>query len=338
MGRMLRMLTLAVVFAGCAQAPPPPHTAAQPATARVRLQLKWTPQAQFAGYYAANARGFYAAEGVDVTILPGGATFAAEDVVAAGGADIGVGWLSSLLVAREAGKPLVNIAQVFGASGMREIAFRASGIKSPADFRGRRIAVWLAGHQHPLLATLDKYGLEPDRDVTVVPQALDMRQLLDRAVDAAAAMTYNEYKQVLDAGVPPSELVVIDFNREGTAMLEDGLFTTTEWLRRPGHRDVAARFLRASLRGWTLCRDRPEECVDITLAHSPMLGRAHQAWMMAEVNKLIWGPPIPAPPVGRMDPDAFRRTAEIAVRFDVIRSMPSAEAYTHEVWDLAQRR
>jgi NitT/TauT family transport system substrate-binding protein len=334
------LIAVGAFFAGCAtQATPAPGpTTGAPGTAeRLRLQLKWETQAQFAGYYAAKARGFYAAEGLDVTIQPGGPAIAAEQVVAAGGAEIGVGWLSSLLAARDQGAPLVNIAQIFAASGMRQIAFASSGIRGAADLRGRRVSVWFAGNEFPLLATLQKYGIDRTRDVTLVPQPFDMRLFLDRAVAAAAAMTYNEYKQVLDAGVRPEELVEIDFNREGTAMLEDGLFTTAEWLRRPGHRGLAARFLRASLRGWELCRDRPSECVDIVVAERPTLGRAHQTWMMTEVNKLIWGPPVPATPVGRMDPAAFRRTAEIAHRFGVIRTPASADAYTHDVWDLARR-
>lgn len=305
---------------------------------RVRLQLKWSAQAQFAGYYAAKARALYAAEGLEVIIQPGGPDISAERVVSTGGADIGVGWLSSVLVAREQGLPLVNIAQIFGASGMRQIALAASGIRGPADLRGRRVGVWFAGNEYPLLATLEKYGIDRKRDVTLVPQSFDMRLFLERAVDAAAAMTYNEYKQVLDAGVSPDQLVVIDFNTEGTAMLEDGLFASNEWLRRPGNLSIAARFLRASLAGWEFCRDHPAECVNIVLRESPTLGRAHQSWMMAEVNKLVWGPPASTTSVGRMDPEAFRRTAEIALRFGVIQQPASMDAYTHQVWELAERR
>jgi NitT/TauT family transport system substrate-binding protein len=323
-----------LVITGCTSRPVSNTT---PAPDQVRLQLKWVPQAQFAGYYAASARGFYAAEGLDVTIRPGGPDTPAEDLVAGGQADIGVGWLSSLLAARDHGRPLVNIAQIFGASGMRQIAFASSGIRGPADLRGRRIAVWFAGNEYPLLATLDKYGIDRARDVTLVPQPFDMRLLLDRSVDAAAAMTYNEYRQVLEAGVRAEDLVVIDFNREGTAMLEDGLFTTKAWLARPGHRSIAARFLRASLRGWALCRDRPAECVDIVLAQSPTLGRLHQTWMMAEINKLIWNAGTPDADIGRMNADAFWRTAAIALRFGVIQRAATTDAFTHEVWELARR-
>ncbi|MBI4012204.1 MAG: ABC transporter substrate-binding protein [Candidatus Rokubacteria bacterium] len=308
-----------------------------PAAEGIRLQLKWVPQAQFAGYYAARARGLYAAEGLEVTLLPGGPEIRPARVVAEGGAEIGLDWLPSLLAAREQGAPLVNIAQLFAHSGMREIAFKRSGIKGAADLRGRRVAVWLAGNEFPLLATLEKYRIDRQRDVTLVPQPLGMGLLLEGKVDAAAAMTYNEYRQVLEAGVRPEELVVIDFNAEGTAMLEDGLFARGDWLGRGRNRELAARFLRASLAGWRLCRDAPAECVELVLRENPALDRDAQRWMMAEVNKLIWGPPAPAMPLGKMDPAAFDRTAGIALRFGVLTRPVDRAAYTDEVWELATR-
>src|SRR5262245_54231914 len=207
----------------------------QQAGDKVQFQLKWVVQAQFAGYYAAKAKGLYAAEGLDVTIRPGGTDVVPEQVVAAGAAQFGINFLPSLLSARDQGVPLVNIAQVFAYTGMREIAFKSSGIRSAADLRGRRVSVVFAGNEFELLATLDKYKINRNRDVTLVEQPFDMNLLLQKQVDASSAMTYNEYKQVLDAGVKPDDLVVIDFNREGTAMLEDGIFTKADWLKDPKH-------------------------------------------------------------------------------------------------------
>jgi NitT/TauT family transport system substrate-binding protein len=301
----------------------------------VRLQLKWLPQTQFGGYYAARAKGFYAAENLRVTILPGGPSIVPEQVVAAGDADFGIDWLPSLLAVRDRGIAVVNIAQVFAHSGMRQIAFTSSGIRGPADLRGRKVAVWFAGNEFELLATLDKYGIDRRRDVTLVPQSSDMALLLDRKVDAAAVTTYNEYYQVLDAGVKPNDLVVIDFNREGTAMLQDGIFAASEWLRDPKHKQIAARFLRASLRGWEFCRRTAGECVEIVVRENPALGRTHQTRMLAEVSKLIWGPPSPPTPLGKMDPDAFRRTADIAFKFGVITKPADPGAYTDEIWNMA---
>ena len=315
----------------------PDHGLSQAAD-KVTLQLKWVTQAQFAGYYAAKAKGLYTAEQLDVTIRPGGPDIVPEQVVAGGGAQFGIDWLPSLLSARDQGAPLVNIAQVFAYSGMREIAFKSSGIKSSADLKGRRVAVWFGGNEFELLATLEKHKIDRNRDVTLIQQPFDMNLLLQKKVDAAAAMTYNEYKQVLDAGVKPDDLVVIDFNKEGTAMLEDGVFVKADYLKAAKNRDVAARFVRASLKGWEFCRDKPAECVDIVLKESPVLGRRHQTWMMAEINKLIWGPPRPTTPLGKMDPAAFKRTANIALKFGVIKKPADASAYTHEIWELAQKK
>jgi NitT/TauT family transport system substrate-binding protein len=305
---------------------------------KVTLQLKWVTQAQFAGYYAAKARGFYTAEKLDVTIRPGGPDIVPEQVVAGGGAHFGIDWLPSLLSARDQGAPLTNIAQIFAHSGMRELAFKTSGIKGPADLRGRRVAVWFGGNEFELLATLEKYKIDRNKDVTLVQQPFDMNLLLSKQVDAAAAMTYNEYKQVLDAGVKPDDLVVIDFNKEGTAMLEDGIFVRADWLRNAANKPIAARFLRASLKGWELCRDRPAECVEIVLKESPVLGREHQTWMMTEVNKLVWGPPKPSSPLGKMDAAAFKQTADIALKFGVIKKPADTAAYTHEIWELAHTK
>jgi NitT/TauT family transport system substrate-binding protein len=303
---------------------------------KVRLQLKWVTQAQFAGYYAAKAQGFYKAEKLDVTIIPGGPDIVPEQVVAGGGAEFGINWLPSLLSSREQGVPLVNIGQVFAHSGMRQLAFKTSGIKTPADLKGRKVAVWFGGNEFALLATLAKYKLDPQKDLTLVQQPFDMNLLLQKQVDAAAAMTYNEYKQVLDAGVKPEDLVVIDFNAEGTAMLEDGIFVRQDWLRAGKNKETAARFLRASLKGWEHCRNQATACVDLVLKESPVLGKPHQAWMMGEINKLVWGPPAPKTPAGKMDPDAFKRTADIALKFGVIKKPAESSAYTHEVWELSR--
>jgi len=305
---------------------------------KVRLQLKWVTQAQFAGYYAAKEKGFYSAENLDVTIIPGGPDIVPEQVVAGGGAEFGIDWLPSLLSAREQGTPLVNIAQVFQYSGMREVAYKSSGIQSPADLRGRKVAVWFGGNEFELLATLEKYKINKDKDVTLQQQPFDMNLLVNKQVDAAAAMTYNEYKQVLDAGAKPEDLVVIDFNREGTSMLEDGIFAKEEWLKNPTNKNVAVRFLRASLKGWEYCRDNAAECVEIVLKQSPTLPKEHQTWMMTEINKLIWGPPAPSTELGRMDPTAFKRTADIAYQFKVIKKPAEVSAYTTEIWEAAAKK
>ena len=336
---ILSLLTLiAVIFAACAApASAPADTAAESAgdacasVDQATLQLKWVAQAQFAGYYAAEAQGFYAEECLELTINPGGPDIVPEQVVAGGQADFGINFIPSLLSAREQGTNLVNIAQIFERSAMREISWVETGIESPADLSGKAVAVWFGGNEFELLATLNKYEIDTDSDVELIQQPFDMNLLLQREVDAAAAMTYNELAQILEVINPETgelhqleELNVIDFNEEGTAMLQDGVFVTEDWLADEANHDIAERFLRASFRGWMHCRDNPDQCVDAVLEQGPALPRGHQTWMMNEVNALIW----PASgQIGVMDPDLFQQTADIALTFGVIENPASSDAY-----------
>ena len=102
---------------------------------KVTIQLKWVTQAQFAGYYVAQDKGYYKAEGLDVTIKPGGPDIATPQVIAGGGADVIIDWMPSALASREKGVALVNIAQIFNRSGMMLTCRKDSGIRSPSDFR-----------------------------------------------------------------------------------------------------------------------------------------------------------------------------------------------------------
>jgi NitT/TauT family transport system substrate-binding protein len=305
----------------------------------VALQLKWVPQAQFAGYYAALDQGYYAEEGLDVTILPGGPDIVPEQVVAGGQAEFGINWMASLLATREQGAPLVNIAQVFTNAGMRQLSWKDENIATPADLKGKNVAVWFGGNEYNLLATLAKYGINKDTDLTLVQQPFDMNLLLNREVDSAAAMTYNELYQVLSAGHNVDELNILDYNAEGTAMPEDGIFVSADWLDAdPKNKDIAARFLRASFKGWAYCRDNVESCVDIVLAQDSggVMTKEAQTWQMQEVNKLIWGDPIdPDTKIGYLEPSLFKFAGDTALQFGVITQPAEEAAYTHEIWELA---
>ena len=339
---VIAMATACVAPAAPAPSEPPAAMGEEAASGcttpdAVTLQLKWVAQAQFAGYYAAASEGFYEDECLDVTINPGGPDLVPEQVVAGGQAQLGINFVPSLLSAREQGTNLVNIAQIFERSAMREISWADANIASPEDLRGKRVAVWFGGNEFELLATLAKYGIDKDADVELVQQPFDMNLLIERQVDAAAAMTYNELAQVLETVDPATgelfqleQLSVIDFNEEGTAMLQDGIFTTEEWLADEANQDIAVRFLRASFRGWIFCRDNVDACVDYVLEQGPALPRGHQTWMMNEVNNLIW--PSSAG-IGQMDPAIFQQTADIALEFGVIAAAPTEGAY---VTDYAQ--
>jgi NitT/TauT family transport system substrate-binding protein len=292
---------------------------------KVTLQLKWFPQAQFAGYYAASLKGFYKAQGLDVTLKNGGNDVIPEQVVASGQAQFGVDWLPSLLAARDAGTPLVNIAQVFTRSGMTQLTFKSSGIDSIAKMKGKKVANWLGGNQYELFAALTKAGMNPAKNqgVTIVKQPFTMDLFLKKQVDSASAMTYNELAQVLEAGVKPSQINVIKMQDAGTGMLEDGLFSTESYLSSPANQAIAKKVIAGTLQGWIYCRDHQAECVQMTLKEGPTLPKGHQTWMMNEIDKLIW----PTSGIGIMNKADYARTAQISKQFGVIKKAPTAGAY-----------
>jgi NitT/TauT family transport system substrate-binding protein len=317
-----------------------PSVTAQDEMTPVRLQLKWVTQAQFAGYYAALNEGYYEEMGLDVEILPGGPDIAPGQVVAAGGAEIGVEWMGAHLANREGGAGLVVIAQIFQRSGMREIAWADSEITTIEDLEGKKVGVWGFGNQFPLFAALVQAGLDPEdpNDVEIVNQPFDMNLLLNREVDAAAAMTYNELAQVLefvgeDGEFPVytlEDLNIIDLNEVGTALLEDNLFANEEWLAE--NEDAAIAFIAASLRGWAFCRDNVDACVDYVLESGSTLGAGHQKWMMAEINRLIWPSPNG---IGIMDEALYQQTADIALNYEVITEEPGDGVWRNDLVEAA---
>ena len=307
----------------------------QPAT----LQLKWVTQAQFAGYYAALDQGYYEDEGIDLTIKPGGPDIVPEQVVLGGQAEFGLNWLDNTLATRDQGGEIVNIAQVFARSGMTEVTWADSGLDDINALEGKKVGVWLGGNEHKLFAALTKNGIDPDSDVEIVAQPFDMNLFLNREVDAAAAMTYNELAQVLEQENPDTgelytleDLNVFLMSDLGTGALEDGVFVTADWIQDEANQDLATRFLKASFKGWVYCRDNPEECLQIVLENGPTLGEGHQRWQLNEINKLIWPNELG---IGVMDPAGFDNTAQIALDYGVIANEASSDTYVTDYADAA---
>ena len=305
----------------------------------INLQLQWVAQSQFAGYFAAVDQGFYEDMGLDVTILEGAVEIVPQQVVASGGAEFGISWVPKVQESNEQGVNLVNIAQIFQRSGTLEVSFVDTGIESVDDFAGMRIGTWGFGNEHELFAAMRLAGIDPENpdDVTIVQQPFDMSLLLNGEIDAAEAMIYNEYAQVLEATNPdtgelyqPEDLNVIDFNDVGTAMLQDHIFTNAEWLAEEGNEDIAVKFIAASIQGWVFCRDNFDECVDIVLDNGTTLGESHMRWQLNEINGLIWPSPNG---IGIMDEELWDQTVAIAIEGGVIMEEPGEGAYRT---DLAQ--
>lgn len=313
---------------------------------KVKLQLQWFTQAQFAGYYAAVDQGCYAEAGLDVEILQGAVEIVPQDVLASGGADFALAWVSKALASREAGADIVDIAQIYQRSGTLQVSFKDAGITSSGDFAGKKIGSWGYGNEFEIFAALGAAGLDSETDVEIVGQNFDMSGLLAGDIDAAEAMIYNEYAQVLEAKnadtgelYTADDLNVVSYESEGVGMLQDAIWADGDPLANDAaYKTTATAFVKASLKGWAFCRDNAEACRDIVLANGPTLGAGHQLWQMNEVNGLIW-PAVDG--VGHIDQTAWDRTVEIASNTPnldgatVLTKSVDADAFTNEIVDAA---
>ena len=296
---MKRIFAAALALTGAA-------TAAH-ADDKLTLQLKWVTQAQFAGYYVAKDKGFYKEAGLDVTIKSGGPDIAPPQIIAGGGADVIVEWMPAALAAREKGVALVNIAQPFKRSGMMLTCRAETGVQAPADLKGRTLGVWFYGNESPFMAWMAKLGLKTDGSaggVKVLKQGFNVDPLLQKQADCISTMTYNEYWQVIDGGIPADKLVVFKYEDQGVSTLEDGLYTTQAKLDDPKMAASLTKFVAASMKGWAYARDHQDEAAKIVLDNDASGAQTakHQLRMMGEINKLTAGS------TGKLDVADYERT------------------------------
>jgi NitT/TauT family transport system substrate-binding protein len=337
---------LAVTITACSTTPQadsssaPSASGAPGAPQKVTLQLQWFTQGQFAGYFAAVEQGFYEKQGLDVEIKEGGVDIVPQTVLAQGQADYAIAWVPKALASREQGAGITDVAQVFQRSGTYQVSLKDKGINGVGDLRGKKVGNWGFGNEFELFAGMTDAGIKPS-DVTLVQQQFDMQALLSGEIDAAQAMSYNEYAQVLEAQNPatgqlykPEDLNVISWNDVGSSMLQDAIWANTERLSDPAYQDTTTKFIAASLEGWAYCRDNVESCRDIVVKKGSTLGASHQLWQINEVNKLIW--PSPAAGAGTIDQAAWDRTVKVArtaVNADgqtVLTKDPDPEAFTND--------
>ena len=318
--------------------------ASLPAAAQAQkytVQMKWVPQAQFAGYYVAAAKGYYKAEGLDVTIKPGGPDVSPVQVLAGNQADAIVNWMPDALAAREAGVALVNVAQIFDRSGLMLTCKKASGVAKPADLKGKTLGVWYGGNEYPFLNWMSKLGLKPDSDIKILKQGFNVDPLLQNQAACISTMIYNEYWQVIDAGVKESDLVTFFYEDQGVASLEDGLYVLEGKLKDKAFVERTAKFVRATLKGWNDAVKDPAGAAKIVVAADPS-GSATlkvQQRQMENVAKLI--STAGTAKMGYLEPAAYERTVKVllaAGSSPVIKKDPGKAAYTHEVWEAATKK
>lgn len=320
----------------------------------VCFQSKWFPQAQFVGYFVAQGKGFYADEGLDVTIMDGGSVNPTVQV-ASGNCDFGTDWIANMLVQRDQGLEVTQIAQIYQVAGYRLVALADSGIESFADLAGRRAGVWAFGNEFAAAAVFSKADLLSDLDPTVtnpdveaVVYAFDPALVFPDEVDAASAMTYNELDQIVGLGYPLDVLNILDPADIGADLLEDLIFMNNDVLASDNFkgsglsgREVAERFLRATIRGWEYAADNQAEATDIVISQcgdtcagsgttqSPQI---HQTWQTAEAIKLTI--PTPDTEVGSLNREAWERSVETLVEVGLITDIiPYEDVVDESIYD-----
>jgi NitT/TauT family transport system substrate-binding protein len=331
---------LALGLAACSTTPQAPSgggaapSSAAGALTPVKLQLQWVTQGQFAGYFAAVDQGFYKKRGLDVQILEGGVDIVPQTVLAQGQSDFAIAWVPKALASREQGAKITDIGQIYQRSGTLQVSWKDSGLTSAASLAGKKVGNWGFGNEFELFAGLQKAGVDPKSGVTLVQQQFDMAALLSKQIDAAQAMIYNEYAQVLEQKNPatgalyqPTDLNVIDWNKDGVAMLQDAIWANTDKLKNDtAYQDTAVKLLKGAIAGWVYCRDNFQPCVDIVLKNGPTLGASHQAWQLARVNELVW--PSPGG-VGVVDKALWDQTVSVSTNQKVVTAAPDADAYSN---------
>ena len=337
------LLACVLVLAACGTAdrtPTPAPGGSGGAPAKITLQLQWFYQAQFAGYIAAVDQGFYREQGLDVQLLEGGVDIVPQTALAQGKADYAVAWVPKALASREQGANITDVGQIFARSGTYQVAFASSNISTPADFKGKKVGNWGFGNEFELFAGMTKAGLDPGKDVTLVQQQFDMQALLKKEIDAAQAMSYNEYAQLLEAKNPATgklytadDFQIIDWKEAGTSMLQDAVWANTDKLSDPAYQQQTVKFLVGTLKGWAYCRDNAESCRDLVVARGSKLGKSHQLWQMNEVNKLVW----PATGgVGTISEADWKQTVDLSLTTKnqtgdtVLTKQPAGTAYTND--------
>jgi NitT/TauT family transport system substrate-binding protein len=337
------LIAAALTLSACGTADTPTTTtpgASGGALTPIKLQLQWFYQAQFAGYIAAVDQGFYSEQGLDVQLLEGGVDIVPQTVLAQGKADYAVAWVPKALASREQGAAITDVGQIFGRSGTYQVAWKDSGISKAADLKGKKVGNWGFGNEFELFAGMTKAGLDPGKDVTLVQQQFDMQALLKKEIDAAQAMSYNEYAQLLEATNPatgklytPEDFAIIDWKTEGSSMLQDAVWANTEKLGDAAYQQQTVKFLAGTIKGWAYCRDNAEACRDLVVAKGSKLGKSHQLWQMNEVNKLIW----PAPGgIGVINDADWKQTVDLSLTTKnqtgdtVLTKQPEGLAFTND--------
>lgn len=279
-------LLFAMVFLGGCQSQKEEISIAEAVLQPVSLQLQWITQSQFAGYYVAHEKGWYREAGIDLSIYEGGPDLVPVDLVAASSRDFGTTLLPDLAVSIHKGQKVKAIAQIQQVNGLRLLARKDSGIRTPEDLVGKNVGVWLGSWEIQFTALLASRHIDP-KEINIISQGWSMKPFLDGQFDAASAMIYNEYFRLIEAGMMAENIHIIDYRDYGQDFPGDVLFTSDLMLKEQP--DLCRKMVEVSIRGWKYAVTHPKEAARIVLKYDKgkIQSYEHQMNMLRALSRMI---------------------------------------------------
>lgn len=301
---------------------------AAPASAEMQkasLRLKWLPQAQFAGFYVAAAKGYYKAEGIDLTINPGGPNLLTENLVATGADTFGLsGGTDSVFAARDKGLPIVCIGVSHQITPFIFVTRKDGPVRTIQDFKGKTVTTWFTGANHVLNGMLAKEGIKPD-ELKIQPQQVSVTPFVDGSVDVVTATYYNEF-YTIQSRMPKDSLKTFVAEDYGITFPRDTLIVAEVTVKEKP--ELVKAFLRASLKGWKDAFADPKGAVDTVMAAAPTLDRAQQEFMLTEVKRLMTAGAAAKNGMFWIDADAVKTAHDFFLKYGVIsKQLDLAAAY-----------
>jgi NitT/TauT family transport system substrate-binding protein len=337
------LLVLALAAAGCGGDDNGGGGDAQAgAPAKIRMQLSWIPDAQFAGYLLAKEKGYYSEENLEVELLPGGPNVNAVQQVVTGAAEMTVNKVSELYAARDKRLPIVSIAQFDQRSSFPLVARNEDGIDGPADLKGKKIGIWYGGDEYEFFALMKKFGIDPEKDIELFEQGFTMDPWLKGDYPVAMVTTFNELNVIRLSGLKDDQLTIINPSDYGISVPHGALLANQQWLQ--GNKDAAARFVRATMKGWDYAFANAEEAAGVAAKSALAAGgeaatkdlEELQRMSIAEMQRLHYPEGFDKAAHARIDPAIYAEVAGIVKEFGLVKNDPDVTAaYDASVWQSA---
>ena len=293
---------------------------------KVNVRLKWLHQAQFAGFYTAEQKGFYEKNGIDVSLNPGGVDFPAVQMVSGGGEQFGVTGADQILLAREKGVPVVALAVIYRKSPFVLFSLKDSGITEPKNFINKNVGVKLGGNEELTYRAMMKGADVDTSQVTETPVKFDISRLLSGQIDVWPGYAINEAITAQEKGYDVNIIWPSDY---GVNLYGDTLFTTEDMIK--NNPDLVKRFVIATLQGWNYAYNNPDEAVTYTLTYSDQLTREHETKMIQASLDLL---KPDTKPIGAMDKKIWEDMQTLLLENGFMKNSVDVEqAYTNQFLD-----